>query len=121
MTDLLTTYAELLAERTAHAVAQRTALTAAIEAMRVARSLTFADDEHDPEGSMVSLDQARDAALLDRIEQTLVELEQARTRLESGSYGVCERCDQDIPSERLLVRPESRLCVPCVSNHAKYA
>ena len=54
----------------------------------MARSLTFADDEHDPEGSTVSLDQARDVALLDRIERSMAELIAAQERLASGTYGV---------------------------------
>ena len=66
-------FADLLGERVAQAQNQRAELSAAIEEMRVARSLTFADDEHDPEGSTVSLDQARDAALLHRTEQTLAD------------------------------------------------
>ena len=72
--DAEQTWADRLGERIARTRAQRAALVAAIEDMRVARSLTFADDEHDPEGSTVSLDQARDAALLARTEETLAEL-----------------------------------------------
>jgi DnaK suppressor protein len=106
-------YAALLDERVAQAQSQQTALATAVEDMRVARSLTFADDEHDPEGSMVSLDQARDTALLERTERTLTELLAAQQRLASGTYGVCELCGRDIPPERLLARPEARLCVPC--------
>ena len=111
MADVDQTYTALLEARVAQAREQRTALVTAIEEMRVARSLTFADDEHDPEGSMVSLDQARDAALLERTEQTLAELAAAQERLAAGSYGVCERCGRSIPRERLLARPEARLCV----------
>ena len=107
------TYADLLAARVAHGRAQRAALVRAIEEMRLARSLTFADDEHDPEGSTVSLDQARDAALLERTERTLAELTAAQQRLAAGAYGVCARCGRAIPPERLLTRPEARLCVSC--------
>lgn len=107
------TPAELLGERLAQVRAQRTALRAAIDDMRVTRSLTVADDEHDPEGSTVSLDQARDAALLDRAERTLAELVAAQERLAAGPYGVCERCGRAIPPERLVARPEARVCVPC--------
>ena len=106
---------ELLRERVRQAEAQRNALQAAIEDMRMARSLTVADDEHDPEGSMVSLDQARDLALLDRTERTLAELASAQERLAAGSYGSCERCGRPIPVDRLRARPEARLCVPCSS------
>jgi len=106
-------YAELLQQRVDQAEAQRRALRDAIADMRTARSLTFADDEHDPEGSTVSLDQARDDALLTRTEHSLVELRAAQQRLAEGRYGRCERCGRAIPAERLLARPEARYCVPC--------
>jgi RNA polymerase-binding transcription factor DksA len=112
-------YLHLLNERISQAQDQQAALVTAIEEMRLARSLTFADDEHDPEGSTVSLDQARDAALLDRIEQTLTELDAARRRLASDRYGGCEQCGSEIPTERLLARPEARLCMLCSQNVAR--
>lgn len=118
MTDAEVTFAELLAERVNQARAQQAALLNAIDDMRSARSLTFADDEHDPEGSTLSLDQARDAALLNRIEQTLAELSAAGQRLAAGTYGRCESCRREIPRERLLARPEVRLCVPCSTRAA---
>jgi RNA polymerase-binding transcription factor DksA len=90
-------------------------LRAAIEETQDARSLTFTDDEHDPEGSTASLDQARDTALLAQVTRTLAELEAARARLESGLYGVCERCGQPIAPARLAARPEARTCVRCAS------
>lgn len=111
-------YADLLNERMVQTRAQQAALTTAIEEMRIARSLTFADDEHDPEGSTVSLDQARDAALLDRTERTLTELTAAQQRLAFGTYGVCEVCARKIPAERMLARPQARLCVPCSARAA---
>ena len=113
VTEPAPTPAERLGERLEQVRAQGTALRAAIDDMRVTRSLTVADDEHDPEGSTVSLDQARDAALLDRAERTLAELVAAQERLAAGRYGVCERCGRDIPPERLVARPEARVCVPC--------
>jgi len=112
-------YADLLGARVDDARSQQAALTAAIEEMRVARSLTFADDEHDPEGSTVSLDQARDVALLDRTEQTLAELLAAQQRFAAGTYGVCESCDRDIPAERLEARPEARTCLACASRKTR--
>ena len=61
----------------------------------------------------MSLDQARDSALLDRTEQTRTELTAAQQRLAAGTSGVCEACGRPIPAERLLARPEVRHCVPC--------
>jgi DnaK suppressor protein len=46
-------------------------------------------------------------------EAALSEIDAALQRLEEGSYGVCERCAEPIPWERLEVLPMSRLCTPC--------
>ena len=113
MPDIETTYAAPLSERVVQAEEQRAALTAAIEETRAARRLMFADDEHDPDGSTASLDQARDVALLEQTERALSELAEARQRLASGTYGVCEICGQQIPTARMLARPETRSCVVC--------
>jgi RNA polymerase-binding transcription factor DksA len=113
--DIETSYADALSERVVQAEAQRAALVAAIEETRAARLLMFADDEHDPDGSTASLDQARDVALLEQTEHTLSELAAAQRRLVSGAYGVCESCGQQIPTERMLARPETRRCVGCAA------
>ncbi len=118
MPDIETTYAAALSERVVQAEEQRAALTAAIEETRAARRLMFADDEHDPDGSTASLDQARDVALLEQTERTLSELAEARQRLASGTYGVCEICGQQIPTARMLARPETRSCVVCAGARA---
>jgi DnaK suppressor protein len=46
-------------------------------------------------------------------EAALSEINAALQRLENGSYGICERCAEPIPWERLEVLPMSRLCTPC--------
>lgn len=43
----------------------------------------------------------------------LSEIHAALQRLEDGSYGICERCTEPIPWQRLEVLPMSRLCTPC--------
>lgn len=114
----MTDYADALSRRIASVHTQRTALLAAIEDTRAARSLTFADDEHDPDGSLASLDQARDVALLAQTDQTLTQLLEAQQRLAAGTYGICEICGKKIPAGRMLARPESRSCVPCAATGA---
>ena len=109
----------MLSERVAWAQEQRTELRAAIQSTREARSLMFADDEHDPDGSTASLDQARDTALLTRTEQLLADLGEAQQRLASGSYGRCELCGRQIGGERLLARPETSICIDCAQRRGR--
>jgi RNA polymerase-binding transcription factor DksA len=71
------------------------------------------DDEHDPEGATVAFERTQVAALLERARAQLAELDDARARVERGTYGVCERCARPIPAERLEAQPAARRCVVC--------
>lgn len=71
------------------------------------------DDEHDPEGSTVGFERALVASLLADARRRLKELDEAIARVEDGTYGVCERCGQEIPDERLAAQPTATRCVTC--------
>ena len=43
----------------------------------------------------------------------LADIEEALGRMDSGTYGVCQRCDGAIPLKRLAALPMVRLCMPC--------
>ena len=53
-------------------------------------------------------------ANLRKAKARLQRLEQTIPRLDDEDYGICERCDRDIPVKRLLLMPESRFCVRCL-------
>ena len=76
---------------------------------------TPADDEHDPEGTTVTVERANEVSMLTALEASLAELLEARIRLDTGNYGICERCGEPIPQERLEIRPEARFCVACTA------
>ena len=50
---------------------------------------------------------------LDRESKLLKEVQAALNRIEEGSFGVCLRCDEDIPEKRLKALPWAAYCVPC--------
>ena len=60
-----------------------------------------------------------DAAFLDRHVHELRELEAARGRLKSGTYGVCVDCGEPIAWQRLLAYPVSTRCTACEAQHDK--
>ncbi len=48
------------------------------------------------------------------LEQELDAVKEALSRIEGGTYGICARCQQEISSQRLDARPQSKYCVPCL-------
>jgi hypothetical protein len=52
-------------------------------------------------------------ALIAAARQDVADTAQALQRMAQGTYGVCERCRNDIPVGRLRAAPQARFCVPC--------
>lgn len=82
----------------------------------------------DAAASIVELDQARVGRLsrMDalqsqamsqevklRRENELVRIKQALGRIDSGSFGYCISCDEEIRSERLKLDPSNPFCINC--------
>jgi RNA polymerase-binding transcription factor DksA len=72
-----------------------------------------ADDEHDPEGATVAYERAQVAAVLSQSRSRLDEIDRALQRYVHGRYGICEKCGEPIPSERLAARPTAQTCLRC--------
>ncbi len=53
------------------------------------------------------------ASLIERAEDRLVAIDSAFELLERGHYGICARCQEEIPLERLKALPFAILCVDC--------
>jgi DnaK suppressor protein len=53
--------------------------------------------------------------LCSRNNSVIKEIEQALQDIENGDYGICDRCNEDIPIKRLKVRPMARYCISCKS------
>jgi DnaK suppressor protein len=50
---------------------------------------------------------------LDRHSRLLREIKAAMARMENGSYGVCENCEEAIAPKRLSAVPWAKYCVKC--------
>ncbi len=51
--------------------------------------------------------------LSEKNKQMLIEIEDALSKIENGSYGKCERCGDDISIERLKALPFAKRCIKC--------
>lgn len=57
-----------------------------------------------------------------RIEMELLrDLESALRRIEAGSFGICQGCEEPIAAKRLDAIPWARFCIPCQENAASAA
>ena len=54
-----------------------------------------------------------DMALMQMKSETLSRIDQAIARLEDGTYGLCQECNQDIAAARLKALPFAALCREC--------
>ncbi len=50
---------------------------------------------------------------LNKSRQRLVKIKVALAAIESGDYGYCKRCDENIGFPRLQAQPEAPLCFAC--------
>ncbi|MCC2640592.1 MAG: putative polymerase-binding protein DksA [Nitrospira sp.] len=49
----------------------------------------------------------------ERERKLLKKIDEALSRFASQTYGICERCNGDIPYKRLKARPVTTLCIEC--------
>lgn len=61
-------------------------------------------------------------SLIERKTRELKNIERLiRKVMKDGSFGLCEECGEQIPMERLLIVPETTLCVVCQSDLEKFS
>ena len=49
----------------------------------------------------------------DRERKLIAKIKEALERIEEGSYGICDDCEEDISEKRLKARPVTTLCIEC--------
>ncbi len=57
--------------------------------------------------------------LRDREKFLLKKIEKALQRIEDGTFGLCERCEELITMKRLEARPVTTLCIRCKEEQEK--
>lgn len=58
-------------------------------------------------------------ALRKEVERKLIQIRKALTRIKIGKYGICEKCGKMIDTDRLMVMPETTVCVACEKKKTK--
>lgn len=104
-----------------------------LEAMRAQLTKSVREELHEgrdqqKDEGMDTYDLASDARdreishiLTDRDRDKVQAIDEAISRVDDGSYGVCEACEGDIAEARLEALPFTRLCVTCQGEREKEA
>ena len=72
-------------------------------------------DPNTAEGGSMAFELEKELSVAQNAADLLDKVRHARTRVEDGTYGVCEVCGEDIPVARLDALPYATTCVSCAS------
>ena len=75
---------------------------------------SYQDEVRDnEEQSVTDFAQEMEFALMEMKAQTLIRIDEALLRVDQGSYGICDECEQEIAEARLKAVPFALLCIEC--------
>ena len=74
---------------------------------------TIATDDLADETDLTSVELSQGVVftLREKEQRTLSEIDEALQRMEEGTYGLCEECEDEIGARRLEIFPTARLCI----------
>ncbi|MBN1313192.1 MAG: TraR/DksA C4-type zinc finger protein [Anaerolineae bacterium] len=70
---------------------------------------------HQADDGTVAFEQAADLAMRENARRMLYQVERALFRMEKGTFGICQRCNEKIEVARLKAIPYTRYCLHCAS------
>ncbi|MGZ3693028.1 MAG: TraR/DksA family transcriptional regulator [Bdellovibrionota bacterium] len=77
------------------------------------QEFTIATDDLADETDLTSVELSQGVVftLREKEQRTLAAIDEALQRMEEGTYGLCEECEDEIGSRRLEIYPTARLCI----------
>ncbi len=74
-----------------------------------------ATDEDSADAAAAIYERGKVISLIQNREDRLRSLDEAIDRVRKGLYGICKNCGAEIDPERLMIMPETSLCVRCAN------
>lgn len=71
---------------------------------------------HQADDATAVFDQTADASAFRAVETRLRQVEEAITKHQGGTYGICENCGREIDIARLEAMPYTSLCLRCAES-----
>jgi DnaK suppressor protein len=104
---------ELEARRASYLADVARSTATALELTEDGGSQDMADEDGFGEGDTLNVERDRLLLVAAEAQAKVAEIDAALTRVDAGTYGLCESCGKPIPPARLEVVPEATLCVSC--------
>ncbi|MFC3039331.1 TraR/DksA C4-type zinc finger protein [Virgibacillus xinjiangensis] len=82
-----------------------------LEAVKESMSELSNYDNHPGDFGTELYEREKDIALNEHAEKELEEINEALNAIDQGTYGICSKCGEDIPFERLMAVPTTDRCV----------
>jgi DnaK suppressor protein len=71
-------------------------------------------DYYDPSDSATeAVEYSKDFAIEENVRDILQRIDEALRKIDEGSYGICDRCENPIHTDRLRALPYATLCIEC--------
>ncbi len=75
---------------------------------------SFEDIGTDKDDNATEVDQyTQNLSVENTLEKKLQVILEALEKMEKGTYGFCENCQQEIPLDRLRANPSAKTCIKC--------
>lgn len=68
------------------------------------------------DGGAATAERTEVLGLVETLKKRLDDIDAALTRIEAGTYGICQNCGNEIGADRMEFRPTSIYCVDCKNN-----
>lgn len=70
-------------------------------------------DNHPADAASETYERTKNFALGENYKEMMDRIEDALRKIEDGSYGLCDRCGEQIQVERLKAIPYATMCIRC--------
>jgi DnaK suppressor protein len=78
------------------------------------RSAELSDyDNHPADAASETYERTKNFALDENFREIIERIDEALDKIESGTYGTCDRCGEQINVERLKAIPYATFCIEC--------
>lgn len=77
------------------------------------RDISSCDIKEESDFASCSANSENNSVILKKLQQELVEIDEALESIKNGTYGVCKMCEEEINPERLEIKPFAKYCIDC--------